>query len=381
MPEWYPWPETPSLGSWAVEHARLVADGHEVVVLAAAPGRVRRWEWTQCHERGLRTVRLRYRDPGVPYSAFPFRLAGSLSVLNHLRRSGFIPEVIHAHVFQAGLVALALGGRAGVPVVVSEHWSRLRRGQLPPLPRLLARTVYRRADMVCPVSDDLGTFIRSLGVRSPVRRVPNAVDTARFHPPAAPLEEEPPRLLHVGGLVEVKAQATLFDAFARFVAEHAGAQLDVVGDGPLRQPLGARARALGLEGQITFHGALGADQVAQRMRSAHLFVLSSEFESAPHVLLEAMASGLPSVATDVGGISEIVDEESGVLAPPGSAPDLAAAIATAWKRRKTFVAERLARRARERFGRVKVAQEWSEVYEEVIAAVRASSRTSSAGPG
>lgn len=367
MPEWYPWPDAPGLGTWARAQARLMAEHHDVVVLAASPGRVPGWTLVEADEDGLPTLRLRYAEPPVPYAAFPFRLAGSVRALAQLRRGGFDPEVVHAHVFLAGLPSLALSRRAGAALVVSEHWSRLRRGELSILARRTARSVYRRADLVCPASRDLARFIGGLGVGTAIRTVPNSVDTDLFSPSARPRHPGAPRLLTVGGLVPVKGHRLLLEAFERLRFDHGDARLDLVGDGPLRGALERHAGERGLAAAVTFHGQAPPERVAQMMREADVFVIASEFESAPHVLLEAMASGLPSVATDVGGVSEIVDEGSGVLVRPGDPVALAGALNSVLVRRSSFHPQRLAARARERYGRQAVASAWSEVYDEAIA--------------
>jgi glycosyltransferase involved in cell wall biosynthesis len=110
------------------------------------------------------------------------------------------------------------------------------------------------------------------------------------------------------------------------------------------------------------------------MRRAHFFVLPSLWENAPHVLLEAMACGLPVVATDVGGVAEIVGEDAGVLVPPGDPAALAEAIAVMCERHDSYDAQALARRAEERYGYEAVAREWTEVYD----ALRARTRRTSA---
>jgi glycogen(starch) synthase len=107
--------------------------------------------------------------------------------------------------------------------------------------------------------------------------------------------------------------------------------------------------------------------VAEAMREADLFVLPSLYENLPCSLIEAAASGLPSVATAVGGVPTLIDPTRGVLCPPGDAAALAAAIRAALQRREQFDPGALAAGAQERFGYLAIATRWSTVYREVLA--------------
>ncbi len=120
MPKWYPWPELPVFGIFCREHARALATRHEVAVLAslATPKPdFLVFRLTDEVEDGLRTLRVRYRRPWFRPAAMGCQLLGMLVALRRLRREGFKPDVVHAHVFSAGLPALLHGtpvpGRGG----------------------------------------------------------------------------------------------------------------------------------------------------------------------------------------------------------------------------------------------------------------------------
>ena len=135
--------------------------------------------------------------------------------------------------------------------------------------------------------------------------------------------ERPFRILAAGRLVEKKGYPVLLDAIALLAKRGQAVTCRIVGEGPLRAELEARARALGIEGAITFDGALSHEQVAAAYRDADAFVQCSvvlpdgDRDGVPNVVLEAMASGLPVVASDVAGIPEaVVDGVTGFLVPP-----------------------------------------------------------------
>src|SRR5439155_8745708 len=97
-------------------------------------------------------------------------------------------------------------------------------------------------------------------------------------------------------------------------------------DGPLRGALEARADSLGVGDRIAFRGLLPKPEVARVLRGADAFVLTSRYDNNPCALIEALACGLPVVATAVGGVPELVDDTNGLLARPGNPADVAARI-------------------------------------------------------
>jgi glycosyltransferase involved in cell wall biosynthesis len=142
--------------------------------------------------------------------------------------------------------------------------------------------------------------------------------------------------------------------------------LDIVGDGELLAELRARASRLGLAEAVHFHGERPKEEIAELMRRADLFVLPSLFENLPCVLIEAMASGLPSVATVVGGVPDLLDDGGGVLCPPRDPRALAAAISSVLARRGAIDPVALADRARRRFGYQAIERIWTQIYDELL---------------
>ena len=135
-------------------------------------------------------------------------------------------------------------------------------------------------------------------------------------------------ILNVGRLSKEKAHADLIAAFKTLceMQSNLNCKLVIVGDGPERQSLTTAARESGLDARIIFTGQLG--EVGPYYAMADVFVLSSHSEGSPNVLLEAMAANLPVVATCVGGVPEIVENEKSALLVPAKDPTaLATAIA------------------------------------------------------
>ena len=367
VPKWYPWPDRPVFGSFCREQARALAAAHDVVVLASdavrSPG-FPAFELSDGVEDGLRTIRLRYRRPAFRPAALACQLAGMLAALRRLRREGWRPEIVHAHVYSAGLPALVLGRLSRAPVVVSEHFTGFQRGLITGYDRFTARIAFRYADLVAPVSEDLARQVRELEPRARVRVVGNVVDTDAFHPPAERSANQPPRLLSVAALTAKKGLPNLLDAIAELRPSRPVA-LDLVGEGEERAALQARTRQLGLDRVVSFRGERTKAEVAELMRESDLFVLPSLFENLPCVLIESLASGLPFVASDVGGVHELVDGPGGTLVPPGDPGALAAAIAAALDDRARVDPAALAEQARARYGHQAFERTWTAIYREL----------------
>jgi glycosyltransferase involved in cell wall biosynthesis len=136
------------------------------------------------------------------------------------------------------------------------------------------------------------------------------------------------RLVFVGRVVEQKGLAILFEAMDQLAAEHPDLTLTVVGDGPHRTRLQERAAAMGVGDRVDFIGSRSQSEVVEILSDADIFVLPSYAEGVPVVIMEALGSGVPVVATFVGGMAELVEDGvTGFLVRPGDPSQLADRIA------------------------------------------------------
>jgi glycosyltransferase involved in cell wall biosynthesis len=187
------------------------------------------------------------------------------------------------------------------------------------------------ADAVVCISD----FARSqVAISAPeqwgkLTTVRMGIDLSMFAP-SEPADERPGmlRILNVAAMRPQKGQALLLEALAKLRGDGVDAHLTIVGDGPEREHLESRVAQLGIAEHVEMPGALGHDAIPRHMQEADVFCLPSFAEGVPTVLMEAMASGLPVVATYVGGVPDLVEPgTSGLLVSPGSADLLADALA------------------------------------------------------
>ncbi|MFQ5923242.1 MAG: glycosyltransferase [Anaerolineales bacterium] len=157
--------------------------------------------------------------------------------------------------------------------------------------------------------------------------IASGIDLASW--PNSPREaKSTPLIACVARFVPVKQHGDLVEALERVSREGLPFKCVLAGGGPLRMDTQAKSDALGLQGAISYPGELDRDEVRSLLTEADMFVLASAWEGQPRSVMEAMAAGLPIVATNVNGINElVVDGETGLLVPPGDTAAMASAIA------------------------------------------------------
>jgi glycosyltransferase involved in cell wall biosynthesis len=241
-------------------------------------------------------------------------------------------HVLHAHAFgySPTWVGALVRRFRGTPLVLTTHADPGRGTPFSSVyHRVVARGTVRYADRIVVQSSVEANFLLGLGA-DPERivRIPTGVSRARFSSAGAGRGRGPVRLLTVGRLdLEQKGLRTLLEALA-LLPRSLDFQAEILGDdwGGLA-PGRALAERLWIADRVHLRTHVVDREVLQAYDRADVFVLPSRFESFPRVLLEAMASGLPIVATRVGGVSELVAEgENGLLVPPDDPPALAEAI-------------------------------------------------------
>ncbi len=263
---------------------------------------------------------------------------GALPRMRQLRREGRL-DLIDAHfAYPDGCAASWLGRWLGVPYTVTLRGTEVRHARDPALVPRVTHAL-RHAARVFSVSESLRQLALSLGIApDQVRVVGNGVDLEKFSPlpridarRALGLADDAPVLVSVGALVERKGFHRVIELLPALRRRYPGLIYLVVGgsspEGDYSPQLRKQVSALGLEEAVRFLGPLPPEQLRVPLSAADLFVLASSNEGWANVLLEAMACGLPVVATDVGGNAEVVCKaELGSVVPFGDSVRLEEAI-------------------------------------------------------
>lgn len=246
------------------------------------------------------------------------------------------PDVVHTHTSKAGVLGRMAAKACGVPRIVHSTHGLIYdpQAKIPGVGKGLFLKLFLWAeqrvgeytDILVTLSEqETGDAIK-LGLASPgkVRAISNGIPLQEFAKiPRDVFNWKVPhlRLGIAGRLASEKGHSLLLNAFKRLLVHHPHLSLKIAGDGPLRQELEAQCDRLNISKQVLFCGY--QKDMVSFLEGIDIFILSSHYEGFGLVLVEAMAAGLPVVATDVGGVKEvIVDGKTGLAVPPGQEDEL-----------------------------------------------------------
>jgi glycosyltransferase involved in cell wall biosynthesis len=283
---------------------------------------------------------------------------------------GLRPDVVHTHGYRPDVVDSGVARSRGIAIVTTVH-GFTGGGWKNRLYERLQRRAFRRFDAVVAVSRPLGEALVRDGVPGDrvcvIRNVWDGANNVLDRPAARRALGVPDtgfRIGWVGRLSHEKGPDVMLEALA--LLADAPVRLSMLGDGERRTDLQAQAGTLGVTERTTWHGT--APDAAPLFPGFDVFVLSSRTEGTPMVLFEAMAAGVPVVATAVGGVPDVVSAAEATLVSPDDPAGLAAAVRDTLT--NPAAAHARAWAARQRLEREFTFQPWLERYEALYGAVR-----------
>lgn len=336
----FPTPWDPWRGAFNRQQFERLGERHQVHVLTAVDFR-ERWRGTR---HALRLANLDadpftfFYPPGFARALHALCWAASLWLQRaHALRAAGYDCVLASWGYPDAVAATWIARRLRLPCVVKVHGSDLNVLATFALRRRQIGWALRHADGVVAVSRALADKAVALGARpASTTVIYNGVDGALFAPGSRAearqrlgLPADTPFVLYVGNLKASKGCLDLIDAFPALRRAQPRARLAYVGSGPCRAELLQRAAAHGCSDSVHLPGTVAHRQLGDWFRAADVLCLPSHNEGVPNVVLEAMASGTPVVATRVGGIPEVVPDYAGMLVPPHDVVALADALIAA----------------------------------------------------
>ena len=288
-------------------------------------------------------------------------------ICRKIKRDGIKIDVIHAHSFYpAGYSALKIAKKFKTPLIITEHTSSIFASNLDKSRLFYLKKSVNQADAFICVGNALKkAVINHTNTSKQLYVLPNMVDK-RF---GYTLKERANHFcfVSIGNLVKSKRFDLTIEAFAAAFKDGANVSLKVIGDGPLREMLIQQVHDLGVDAQVSFLGRISRTQVIRELESANVLVLPSDFETFGVVYIEAMACGVPVIATRNGGADDIVMKEDGFLVDKGNLKQLKDAMRDMYYEYNRFDRKKISERCIARFGEEAVSQKIVELYDKILA--------------
>ncbi|MFP3596282.1 glycosyltransferase family 4 protein [Chryseobacterium sp. SIMBA_029] len=362
---WFPNKLEPTNGNFVQRHAEAVALLHDVEILHAIGDNNQKEEFIFDDKiiNDIRTLIIYYKNSSNPVVNFLRRMKAYKMGFSNVQK----PDVVHANVLHnTMLFAVYLKKKYKIPFVVSEHWSALQKNNLfktAHTVKIIAKYIARNANYILPVSNNLKDSLQFLGVRTPMKVIPNVVDTHLF------LSKSEANsifiFLHISNLIPGKNADRIINVAIKLLKQGYDFNLQIGGDGDISK-LNRIVQKENLEQKIKIFGIQTLPQVADRMHHSDCFILFSDYENQPCVIAEAFASGIRVISTNVGGVSEFFPENFGILLEKPSEDLLEKAMISMLENNISYDRKELANYAKNTFSKEVVGRIFVKIYDEVI---------------
>lgn len=357
---WYPSRVSPYNGDFIQRHAEAVALNNTVSVVHIITDSTNKTtvDYTFKVINGVKTH--------IAYIKPQKKLQKSLlffkTFKNLMAKVGYF-DVVHLNeVFPFGIFSLYLKWFLRKPYIISEHWTVYHRPKsISYLEKTLSRIITKNASFVCPVSDNLGDAMQAIGLQGNYKKVPNVVHTEVFTP--RKVDRAIFTITHISNmnndhknikgllLVIAKIQENIQNFKFQLIGENATNYKDY-------------ANQLGIDtNKINFLEQVPHQDVAEKLKNSDLFVMFSNYENLPCVILEAFSCGVPVISTNVGGISEYFPNDFGKLIEVGNQAKLKEEILNFYNKVYTIASkEKMHNYVVSVCGKKTIAKNFSELY-------------------
>ena len=367
---WYPSKADPMLGLFVRKHAQAAASaGFKISVAYTVPAltiKSRDLFSTEIHSgNNLTEVIVCYRPADGISGVTRQLIAWNLAIKTAVKQNGR-PQLIHAHVLtRVALLAYWYSWRWNVKFMITEHWSRYFAENFQYkgwLRKLLTRFVVQKAAKITVVSNRLAASMQKQSLGRNFVLLPNVVDTELFN--IAERTAEKPRIVSISCFEEKsKNLKMLIDAFSLLIEEKKEVELVMIGEGADLEMIKTYAFDKKLSSEsIRFTGMLQGQALATELQQASCLALTSNYETFAIVAYEAMACGVPVVATDVADLHDFITRDSGRIVPLGNTIAFADALKEVIEHPSDFDRAAMRLKVEQQYSFAAVADKLSELY-------------------
>jgi glycosyltransferase involved in cell wall biosynthesis len=291
-------------------------------------------------------------------------------LIKRFRENDDLPDLIHVHVaMKAGIIALYLKWKYKIPYVLTEHWTGYYREakdnlfKRSYLERYLTRKILKNAARFLPVSQALGNQIRQNWVEISFLKIPNVVNTRLFFQSES--QPENFRFIHISSLIGQKNPEGIIRSFTKLLK--GGFRAELILAGPILPHLRELKEDNALiRDKITFLGEISYEQVGIELRKSSSLLMFSFYENMPCVILEALCTGIPVIASRVGGVAEVITDDNGKMVEAGDETGLLEAMKDIIRNYDFYNREKISKRAMEQFSYEVIGKEITAVYDSVL---------------
>lgn len=345
--------------------------GHDVVYLAVdvrSIRRTRKWGYESFSRDGIAI-----RVLNVPGGRVPELFLSKLSqwglkklYLRTLKEFGAF-DIIHAHFlnvsYSASIVLTQL--KDTTKFVITEHTSSLNVENIESSDFIKMNYAYSRCDALIAVSEPFCKRLNKLGGEWNAVCIPNIVDLSCFRP-SQEEKHDGFNIISVGGLTKIKRMSLLLEGFSTFHSKYKDTKLIIIGEGPERRNLENIITKNKLGKVVQLLGLCSRDRINHEMESCDCFALVSRAETFGVAYTEALAAGLPVIATKCGGPEDFVNDENGMLIEVDNIESIEIALMEMYKNISRYNKRRIAEETKKKFNPMEIAQRLEKIYSELI---------------
>ena len=372
LARWYPHRYDPMFGLFVQRHAEAAALFNDITAIychacerqqdnKTTRQQASKFEIVRTIENNVDTIRVYYEKPKNKILSLIRFYRANMKALKLCKK----PDMIHVHILtRLGVIAWIQKLLHKTPYIITEHWSRYLPGNGFGgfLRKMFTKIVVRNAETVTTVTENLAIAMKNHGLKNDNYVVlPNVVNLDMFH--ISDRDNNPCKIIHISCFEDKSKNISgLLESLKMIEEKGIDFQCTLIGEGMDLELMKEKAKNLQLINKVSFTGLMEGQKLADELSSGDFLVLSSNYENMPVVILEALASGLPVVSTNVGGIKEMIDESKGILVEPRNKEALADAMIKMIETYKSYDANYLRNSVIEKYGYESVGRFLSGLY-------------------
>ena len=372
LARWYPHRYDPMFGLFVQRHAEAAALFNDITAIychacerqqdnKTTRQQASKFEIVRTLENNVDTIRVYYKKPKNKILSLIRFYRANMKALKHCKSA----DMIHVHILtRLGIIAWIQKILHKTPYIITEHWSRYLPGNDFGgfLRKMFTKIVVRNAETVTTVTENLAIAMKNHGLKNDNYVVlPNVVNLDMFH--ISDRDNNPCKIIHISCFEDKSKNISgLLESLKMIEEKGIDFQCTLIGEGMDLELMKEKAQNLQLINKVSFTGLMEGQKLADELSSGDFLVLSSNYENMPVVILEALASGLPVVSTNVGGIKEMIDDTKGILVEPRNKEALAEAMIKMIETHKNYDANYLRNSVIEKYGYESVGRFLSGLY-------------------